>query len=119
LARRARQWAAHHKLPCVVAVSDDGGPGVGQAIMSLRSQGRRHIAVGSFFLAADEAYQAQSDQAYRYGAISVSEPLGAAREIIDVILSRYAFAAMELLEFADEYGDEPAREERQLHLVGA
>ena len=72
LARRARQWSTHHRLPCLTAVADDAGPSVAQAIMGLRAQGRRHIAVGSFFLSADESYHAQSDLAYRYGAVSVS-----------------------------------------------
>lgn len=102
LARRARQWATHHRLPCLTAVADDAGPSVAQAIMGLRAQGRRHIAVGSFFLSADEAFQTQADLAYRYGAISVSEPIGACREVLDLVLARYAFAAMELLDFGDE-----------------
>jgi sirohydrochlorin ferrochelatase len=106
LARRARQWATHHRLPCVTAVTDESGPSVAQAILNLRSQGRRHIAVGSFFLAPDEDYLAQAEQAYHYGAVSVSEPIGAAREVVDVILARYAFAAMELLDF--DFGEPDA-----------
>lgn len=110
LARRARQWSTHHKLPCLTAVADDSGPSVAQAIMGLRAQGRRHIAVGSFFLSADTSYHAQADLAYRYGAVSVSEPIGAAREVLDLVLARYAFAAMDLLDFgvAEEL-DEPER----------
>lgn len=99
LARRARQWSTHHRLPCLTAVADDSGPSVAQAIMGLRSQGRRHIAVGSFFLSADTAFHTQADLAYRYGAVSVSEPIGAAREVLDLVLARYAFAAMDLLDF--------------------
>jgi sirohydrochlorin ferrochelatase len=102
LARRARQWSAHHRLPCLTAVADDSGSSVAQAIMSLRSQGRRHIAVGSLFLAADSIYNTQRESAYRYGAISVSEPIGAAREVLDLIFSRYAFAAFDLLDFGFE-----------------
>jgi sirohydrochlorin ferrochelatase len=120
LARRARQWSTHHRLPCVTAVADDSGPSIAQSIMSLRSQGRRHIAVGSFFLSADDDYQAQSDLAYRYGAVSVSEPIGAAREVVDLVLARYAFAAMDLLDFgfADDVEDsEPGAP--HLAVVGA
>ncbi len=106
LARRARQWSTHHRLPCLTAVADDSGPSVAQAIMSLRAQGRRHIAVGSFFLAADEDYHNQSDLAYRYGAVAVSEPIGAARELYDLVLARYAFAAMDLLDFGFAEADE-------------
>lgn len=119
LARRARQWSTHHRLPCVTAVADDSGPSVAQAIMSLRSQGRRHIAVGSFFLSADHAYHAQSDLAFRYGAVSVSDPIGAAREVLDLVLARYAFAAMDLLDFGsvEDVADEPAVP--HLSVVGA
>lgn len=110
LARRARQWSTHHRLPCLTAVADDSGPSVAQAIMGLRAQGRRHIAVGSFFLSADEAYHSQSDLAYRYGAVAVSDPIGAAREVFDLVLARYAFAAMDLLDFgAEELEPIPAR----------
>ena len=120
LARRARQWATHHRLPCITAVADDAGPSVAQAIMSLRAQGRRHIAVGSFFLAADEDYHTQSDLAYRYGAVAVSEPVGAAREVIDLVLARYAFAAMDLLDFGfEEVEDEELTEPRHLSVVSA
>lgn len=103
LARRARQWATHHRLPCLTAAADGSGPNVAQAMQGLRSQGRRHIAVGSFFLSPDEAWQKQADLAFRVGAVAVSEPLGLARELTDLVLARYAFAAMELLEF-DEAG---------------
>ncbi|MBK8459467.1 MAG: CbiX/SirB N-terminal domain-containing protein [Micropruina sp.] len=99
LARRARQWSTHHRLPCLTAVADGSGPSVAQAIQGLRSQGRRHIAVGSFFLAPTNLFHTQADLAYRCGAVSVSEPLGAAQEVIDLVLARYAFAAMDLLDF--------------------
>lgn len=119
LARRARQWATHHRLPCLTAVADESGPSVAQAIMSLRAQGRRHIAVGSFFLDADDAYHQQSDLAYRYGAVSVSEPIGATRELVDIVLARYAFAAMELLDFGFDLEDIGNPPEPHLRVVGA
>ena len=102
LARRARQWSTHHRLPCLTAVADGSGPSVAQAVQGLRAQGRRHIAVGSFFLAPDELYAAQTDLAHRCGAVAVSEPIGANRELIDLVLARYAFAAMDLLDFGQE-----------------
>lgn len=98
LARRARQWSTHHRLPCLTAVADGTGPSVLQAIQGLRAQGRRHIAIGSFFLTPDELYQAQAEQAFRGGAVAVSEPIGAARDVSDLVLARYAFAAMDLLD---------------------
>ena len=118
LARRARQWSTHHRLPCLTGVADGSGPSVAQAIQGLRAQGRRHIAVGSFFLTATELFHAQADLAERCGAVSVSEPLGSAREVMDLILARYAFAAMDLLDigFDDLDEDVPAR---HLSIVSA
>ncbi|MDR1791158.1 MAG: hypothetical protein LBR20_05830 [Propionibacteriaceae bacterium] len=116
LARRSRQWSAHHRLPCITAVGDDNGLSVAQAIMSLRSQGRRHIAVGSLFLAPTECYQAQRELAFRFGAIAVSEPIGPAREVLDLVFARYAFAAFDLLDFG--FGTAAEAVERQLRVVG-
>ncbi|WP_232548019.1 sirohydrochlorin chelatase [Propioniciclava soli] len=98
LARRARQWSTHHRLPCLVAVADGTGPSVAHAVAGLRAQGRRHIAVGSLFWAPDEAYAQQSEVAVRAGALAVSEPLGATRELTELLLARYAYAAMDLLD---------------------
>ena len=105
LARRARQWATHHRVPVVAACSDGSGPSTSQAVGILRSQGRRHVAVGSLFLAADHTYEEQVLQARRAGAIAVAGPIGAHRELIDLVLARYAYAAMGLLEFEGELVD--------------
>lgn len=104
LARRARQWSTHHRLPCLTAVADGSGPSVSQAMQGLRSQGRRHIAVGSFFMTSDERWAVQAEQARRVGAVAVSDPLGSAPEVAELVLARYAFAAMDLLPF-DEQGN--------------
>ena len=106
-ARTHPRTVAHHRLPCLTAVADGSGPSVAQAIQGLRAQGRRHIAVGSFFLTATELFHAQAELAERCGAVSVSEPLGSAREVMDLILARYAFAAMDLLDVGfDDLEDE-------------
>lgn len=98
LARRTRQWSTHHRLPCLVAVADGSGPSLAQAVQGLRSQGRRHIAVGALFWSHDAGYMAQAEMAQRIGVVAVSEPLGSPREIVELILARYAFSAMDLLD---------------------
>ncbi len=98
VSRRARQWSTHHKLPCVIAVADGSGPSVSQSIASLRGQGRRHIAVGSLFIADSLDFAAQSDMAWAHGAVAVSAPLGADDRLLDLVMARYAYAAMELLD---------------------
>lgn len=115
IARRARQWSAHHKLPCLTAAADGSGPSVAHAIASLRAQGRRHIAVGSFFLAADELFQVQAQLAHHCGAVAVSDPLGAGQELYDLVLARYAFASMDLLDFTDDVNEDVTG----LNLAGA
>lgn len=98
LARRARQWSAHHKLPVQLAVTDATGRATAAAIASLRAQGRRHIAVGSMFLTQGPTFRAHHAAALRSGAIAVTDPIGADPRMVELILARYAFAAMELLD---------------------
>lgn len=101
MSRRARQWAAHHKLPVVMAYADGSGPSVTAAIASLREQGRRSIAIGSCFLVADASFVAQTEQALAAGAIAVSAPFCADDRIGELVLARYAYGAMALLDAHD------------------
>ena len=108
LARRVRQWGAHHRLPCVLAIPDGSSPNVAAAIENLNSQGRRHIGVGSFCLAPDHEFENQARLALRHGAVAVSAPIGIDDAVLDLILTRYAFAAMDLLDEAEEEDPYPA-----------
>ncbi|MFT8395169.1 sirohydrochlorin chelatase [Propionibacterium sp.] len=100
MARRARQWGSHHRLPVAVASVDGSGLSVGAAMATLREQGRRAIAVGALFLTADERYVLATEQALAAGAVAVSAPLGADEHIVDLLMARYAFAAMDMLDDA-------------------
>lgn len=97
IARRARQWSSHHKLPTLVAHADGKGADVAAAIASLRATGRRSIAVGSLSIAPDETYKAQAEVALANGAITVSAPLGADVRIAELAMARYAFASMNMM----------------------
>lgn len=97
IARRARQWSAHHHIPVTVATADGHGLSVAQAIQALRGEGRRSIAVGSLWLVPDESYLLQRQQALQSGAVAVSYPCAQHANICDLVVARYAFAAMELL----------------------
>ena len=130
LARCARHWGQHHKLPVVTSYADGSGPTVTTAIRTLRSQGRRHVAIGSWFLTATADWLRERDAALDAGATAVAEPIGAVDDAVRLVLSRYAFAAMELLSIDH---DPPApvvaqpkdlataagSRERHLHIVGA
>lgn len=98
LARRARQWGAHHKLPVQLAQNDLTGRATAQAIAALRSQGRRHIAVGSLFLTSGPVFRAHHQAAVRAGALAVTSPITEDPRVTELILARYAFAAMRLLD---------------------
>ncbi len=120
VARRARQWATHHRLPCVTAYATSSGPTTAEAIRTLRGQGRRHIAVGSWFLAPGVLYTRQTELALEAGAIAVSAPLGAEPEIAQAALARYVVAAMDLVNLDDaELEDVEAAPVRHLSVVSA
>ena len=51
VARLARLWGSRHKLPTVAAYASAAPPATGEAVRQFRAEGRRHIAVGSLFLA--------------------------------------------------------------------
>lgn len=87
----AARWAGRTRWAGVAtAFASTARPDVPSAIASLRARGARRIAVGSWFLAPGllpDRVAAVAD-----GAL-VAQPLGAALEVADVILRRYAAAA--------------------------
>jgi sirohydrochlorin ferrochelatase len=117
VARRSRQWATHHRLPCVTAFASGSGPSTGEAIRTLRAQGRRHIAVGSWYLAPSEGFRRQAALALESGAVAVSAPLGAGPEIAEAALARYVVAALELVDLEPASAEAPP--ERHLSVVSA
>jgi len=98
MTRLGRQWSAHHRLDCAVALSTQPGDGIGPAIARLHSRGRRRLAVGSFHLTGNRYFTAQAREALRCGALVVSEPIGVDEAVYDAVLTRYAFAAMGLVD---------------------
>lgn len=98
LSRRVRQWSAHHRLPVQLAVETGDGTATAAAVQSLRAQGRRYVAVGGTFLAPGPSYRAHALAAQKAGAIAVTPPLGGNPHLSQLILARYAFGAMELLD---------------------
>src|SRR3954452_3146419 len=114
VARRARQWATHHRLPCVTAFAIASGPTTAEAIRTLRGQGRRHIAVGSWFLAPGLHYTRQAELALDHGALAVAAPLGPEPEIVETVLARYLVSAMELVDLELPPAEEEAAPSRHL-----
>lgn len=97
VARLARVWGAHHKLPVTAAYASQAPPATGEAVRAFRGEGRRHIAVASLFLAPGSLDDRARELALEAGAVAVSEPLGAHPEIARTVLARYAVGAVELV----------------------
>lgn len=97
VARLARLWGTHHKLPVTAAFASAAPPATGEAVRAFRAEGRRHIAVASLFLAPGFLPDRAAELALEAGAIAVSAPLGAHPEVARTILARYAVGAVELV----------------------
>jgi sirohydrochlorin ferrochelatase len=97
VARLARLWGARHRLPAVAAFASAAPPASGEAVRRFRSEGRRHVAVGSYFIAPGFLPDRAEELAVEAGAIAVADPLGADPEIAWLVLTRYSVAAVELV----------------------
>lgn len=97
VARLARVWGSHHKLPVKAAYASATPPATGEAVRAFRAEGRRHIAVASMFLAPGFLPDRAAELALEAGAVAVSDPLGAHPELARTILARYAVGAVELV----------------------
>jgi sirohydrochlorin ferrochelatase len=95
--RLARLWGARHRLPTVAAYASAAPPATGEAVRQFRAEGRRHIAVGSLFLAPGTLPDRASELALEAGAVAVSAPLGADPVLARTVLARYAVGAVELV----------------------
>ncbi len=95
--RLARLWGQRHRLPVVPAYASASPPATGEAVRALRAQGRRHIAVGSLFLAPGLLYDRAAELALEAGAVAVAQPFGADPDVAHVVLARYLVGAVELV----------------------
>lgn len=97
VARLARVWGARHRLPVTAAFASSSPPATGEAVRAFRREGRRHVAVGSLFLAPGSLPDRAAELALEAGAVAVSEPLGADPVLARTVLARYAVGAVELV----------------------
>lgn len=97
VARLARLWGTHHKLPVTAAYAASAPPATGEAVRTFRGEGRRHIAVASLFLTPGDLTDRAAELALEAGAVAVSAPLGAHPEVARVVLARYSVGALELV----------------------
>jgi sirohydrochlorin ferrochelatase len=97
IARLARLWGTRHRLPATAAFASAAPPASGEAVRRFRGEGRRHVAVGSYFIAPGFLPDRAQELALEAGAIAVAEPLGADPEVAWLVLTRYTVAAVELV----------------------
>jgi len=97
VARLARAWGARHHLPASAAFASTTPPATGEAVRAFRRDGRRHIAVGSLFLAPGFLPSRAAELAIEAGAVAVAAPLGADPEVARTVLARYAVGAVDLV----------------------
>lgn len=95
--RAARTWGQRHNLPAVAAFAAATPPATGEAVRAFRADGKRHIAVGSLFLAPGFLPDRAAELALEAGAVAASEPLGADDELARIVLARYAVGAVDLV----------------------
>jgi sirohydrochlorin ferrochelatase len=97
VARLARTWGTRHRLPVTAAFASAAPPASGEAVRAFRAEGRRHIAVASFFLAPGFLPDRAAELALEAGAVAVSQPLGAHEALARTVLARYAVGAVDLV----------------------
>jgi sirohydrochlorin ferrochelatase len=95
--RLSRLWGSTHRLPTLAAYASAAPPATGEAVRQFRAEGRRHVAVGSLFLAPGTLPDRAAELALEAGAVAVSAPLGADPEVARIVLARYAVGAVELV----------------------
>ncbi|MEP6666751.1 MAG: sirohydrochlorin chelatase [Nocardioidaceae bacterium] len=98
VARLARLWGTRHHLPTSVAFASTAPPSTGEAVRDWRRQGRRHVAVGSLFIAPGKLPDRAEELALEAGAVAVSQPLGGHYELGRLILARYSVGALQLVQ---------------------
>ncbi|MDI1459783.1 CbiX/SirB N-terminal domain-containing protein [Catellatospora sp. KI3] len=74
-------------VPCEVAYASAGGPGGAEAVAALRAAGARRVAAAAYFLAPGRLYDTVMSDALQAGAVGAAAPLGAARELVSLVLA--------------------------------
>lgn len=83
-----RALGARLGVPCRVGYASGPGPRPGQAVAALAGRGARRVAVSGYFLAPGRLYDAAVRGGLDAGAVCAAAPLGAAPEMVRLVLSR-------------------------------
>jgi sirohydrochlorin ferrochelatase len=74
--------------PCVVGYASTSGPSAADAVSLVRALGARRVVAASYFLAPGRLHDAAEFAARGAGAAAVAAPLGAATELVELVLAR-------------------------------
>jgi sirohydrochlorin ferrochelatase len=81
--------AALH-VPCAAGYASASLPAAADAVSLVRRAGARRVVAASYFLAPGRLHDAAAAGARAAGAAGVAAPLGAATELVDLVLARAA-----------------------------
>jgi sirohydrochlorin ferrochelatase len=84
----AAEMGRRFNVACTVGYASASSPTAAEAVEAVRATGARRIAAAAYFLAPGRLYSAAAASARRAGAVGVAEPLGAAEELVRLILAR-------------------------------
>jgi sirohydrochlorin ferrochelatase len=79
-------------VPCVAGYASSCAPTGAGAVASVRALGATRVIAASYFLAPGRLHDIAAASAREAGALAVAEPLGAADELVELILSKIAAA---------------------------
>lgn len=75
-------------VPCVAGYASTCSPDGAAAVRAVRTLGATRVVAASYFLAPGRLHDAAAGSAVSAGAVAVAEPLGAADELVELILSK-------------------------------
>lgn len=84
----ARALGATLKVPCRVGYASAAGPTPAEAVAALRRAGAVRVAMAAYFVAPGRLYRQAAGAAQEAGAVAAAAPLGAAAEVVDLIVAR-------------------------------
>jgi len=88
----ARALGERLGVPCMAAFATSDGMRPAEAVARLRTAGARRVAMSAYFLAAGKLYDLAAAGARGAGAVAVTLPLGASRDLADLVRRRAATA---------------------------
>ena len=86
----AATLAADLNVACVAGYASASPPTAAEAVQAVRALGATRILAASYFLAPGRLYDAAATSARLGGALGVAEPLGAAEDLVQLVLDRIA-----------------------------